>query len=99
MLPMNNSISSELISAISALNTEVTYQGPTHINGDYVYISAAEPLVGHSIEHINAALHTVLNNIRKDINRLHVLLINKNSTNFSDQIEVEMLLQSIKQKL
>lgn len=99
MTPINHSISSELISAISALNTEVTYQGPVHINGDYVYISTAEPLVAHSIEHINAALHTVLGSVHKDINNLYVLLIKATSTDSNYRDQAAILIQSITQKL
>lgn len=99
MIPINNSISSELISAISALNTKVTYQGPAHINGDYVYISAAEPLVAHSIEHINAALHTVLGSIHKDIDNLYDLLIRATSTDSNYRHQATILIRSITQKL
>lgn len=67
--PLNLSITNELVSATSALNTEVTYNGPHVIDNEPVFISTAEPLVDHSITHIHAAFK-IVQDLRRDIAKL-----------------------------
>lgn len=74
MKPVGRSISSELLSACSALNTEVTYQGPTYVKGELVYISEAEPLAKHSIEHIQSAMQITTSQLPKSICKLQMEL-------------------------
>jgi len=57
MTPLGNNVTEELISATSALNTEVTCA--TYILGRIPYISEVEPMVKHSQEHINSALFVI----------------------------------------
>lgn len=69
MRPLRLNAMNELVSAMSALNTEVTYQGP-HMNGDeFVWLPDAEPLVKHSQEHISAAIDLLLE-VRKELGNL-----------------------------
>ena len=66
--PLNFSVVSELISACSALNTETTYKGESqNEDGDWVFISEAEPMAAHSIEHIYAAIQ-LLRDLSHELN-------------------------------
>jgi hypothetical protein len=72
--PLKHNAQSELVSAISALNTEVTYTGPDMIDGEWVFIADAEPMAKHSIEHISAAME-MMNDIRSnDIRKIRVVV-------------------------
>ena len=70
MEPMNHNATSELVSATSALNTEVTYSGPHRTeNDDFVWLPDAEPLVKHSQEHISSAINLLME-VRKELDHL-----------------------------
>ncbi len=73
--PDKYSIGHELVSAVSALNTETTYTGPQKTEDDeWVFISDAEPMARHSIEHINA-VHDMLSDIRvKDLSTIRCVV-------------------------
>jgi len=74
MKPNKHSITEELISAVSALNTELTYKGKHRKeNGNVIYISEAEPLAAHSIEHIQAVFD-ITNDINEDLIELRDLI-------------------------
>jgi len=73
MTPIGHNAIQELISAISALNTEVTYTGPRDNEYGLVYISDAEPLVNHSIEHIHSAI-TVLEEFKQTLSAIRPLI-------------------------
>ncbi len=75
MKPDGSRISSELISAMSALNTETTYDGgPRDEDGEWVFIADAEPLAAHSIEHMKSAFDIASKDIRAHISELRVFL-------------------------
>ena len=68
--PLKHSVSSEVVSAVSALNTEITYQGGLRDkNKQLVFIAEAEPIVGHSVEHMFAAME-VSKSIVSDLSEL-----------------------------
>ena len=97
MQPSGYSISSELISAISALNTEVTYQGPLRTGDeDIIFISDVEPLVSHAIEHIQSALQTRPLNELSTLRRLIYKLAKNNTATWE---KADKLLRSIESKL
>lgn len=97
MAPDNLSISSELISAMSALNTEVTYAGPKKIDGELVFISDAEPLAQHSMEHIRAAMSICEQGITRDISGIKSKLCTMLD---SDDFEkIDNMLRKIEKKL
>ena len=102
MKPININATQELISAISALNTEVTAEPLLHNhNEDIMYISQAEPLVAHSIEHIQSAIN-VLHSIRKDINSIQDCLFDIPFDKFDmtdDEDKIVNLIDSVISKL
>jgi hypothetical protein len=53
MTPMGNSITNEIISAVSALNTTPDYPKRLVTSS---YLSEQIPMVAHAIEHLNSAL-------------------------------------------
>jgi len=85
----------ELISATSALNTK-----PYNSN-NMVYISDIEPLVAHSIEHIQSAIK-ILHSIRKDINSIQDCLFDIPFDKFdmtNDENKIINLVDSVISKL
>jgi len=97
MKPMKNSISSELVSACSALNTEITCA--PHLckdDGSLVFISEAEPLAAHSIEHIHAAVD-MLKDLQKDLNFIRSEIYKSNNINLFNKLDIK--LRNIEQKL
>ena len=99
MKPININATQELISAISALNTEVTAEPLLHNhNEDIMYISQAEPLVAHSIEHIQSAIG-ILASIKKDINTIRNYIDNYQDDMINIEDKMETLLNSIEDKL
>ena len=102
MRPMGNSISSELMSAMSALNTEVTYTGPDKDkDGEWVFISAAEPLAAHSIEHIQSAYGIASDDIRDDISEIRKFTHNLEGIkgNIDNWEKLDTLLRNIERRL
>ena len=99
MKPLNHSISSELISAVSALNTDVTYKGPLRDSNGLVFISDAEPLVKHSIEHIYSAINIASKDIRKDLSTLRSLVYPLLKEDFNAWEKYDNILRRIEQKL
>jgi len=73
--PYKINIGSELVSATSSLNMQVTYKGPdVDKDGEVIYISNAEPMAAHSIEHISAAMD-MLSDIRvKDLSNIRCIV-------------------------
>lgn len=68
--PNRNNAQHELVSAQSALNTETTYTGPSMKDDEFVFISHAEPMAKHSIEHMSAAMK-IMDEVRvKDISNV-----------------------------
>lgn len=59
MQPLKHNVTQELISATSALRTEVTVKPMINEDNSPMYISEAEPLVAHSIEHIQASIELI----------------------------------------
>lgn len=92
MQPFNRNATSELISATSALNTEVTYSGPHRTEEGLVWIPNAEPLVKHSQEHISSAVNLLIE-VRKELDRLHKYIDKDKHRDFSKA------LRSIQNKL
>ena len=94
---MKSNISHELVSALSALNTHVTYDGPHRTpDDDLVWIPDAEPLVLHSQEHIHAAID-MLSDLRRDLSRIQskvYKIADKDTFNYIDK-----MLRAIDQKL
>lgn len=95
--PTKTSVSHELISASSALNTHVTYDGPHRTpDDDFVWIPDAEPIVAHSQEHIYAAID-MLSDLRRDLSRIQseVYKIADESTYY----RIDKMLRAIDRKL
>ena len=94
---MKSNVSHELISALSALNTEVTYDGPHRTpDDDFVWIPDAEPLVAHSQEHIHAAID-MLSDLRRDLSRIQSEVY-KIADEYSFN-RIDKMLRAIDQKL
>ena len=99
MKPMGLSISSELVSACSALNTEVTYQGPLKTAEDeFIFISEAEPMAKHAIEHIYSAIDIASKNIHESIWKLQTAIYKLNLP-INQWEHLDHLLRDIEQKL
>ena len=95
---MGNSITTELISATSALNTETTYSGPkVTVDNELVMLPDAEPLVLHSQEHIASAIE-VAGSINKDLSAIQVLIY-KLDTKLEVWEELDSLIRTIQHKL
>jgi len=92
--PLGYSISSELISAMSALNTEVTYSGPKTNEEGVVFISDAESMVGHSMEHMRASMD-ISNKIREELIELKLQL----SQEFPSSRKYQKMISEIEKKL
>jgi hypothetical protein len=71
--PLKYNAQSELVGAISALNTQVTYTGPDMVEDEWVFISSAEPMAKHSIEHISAAMEMMTEIRSKDLRNIRVV--------------------------
>ena len=99
MKPFGHSIANELISAISALNTEVTYSGPHRTEGDddLVWLPDAEPLVLHSQEHIASAID-ITRSIYKDISALEDVIYALNIDKQTSR-SIQSILKTIERKL
>ena len=99
MKPIGRSINSELVSACSALNTEVTYQGPLKTADDeFIFISEAEPLAKHSIEHIYSAINIASKGIGPKLWELgtYIDTLNLSRNEFRN---INTLLRDIEQQL
>ncbi len=95
--PLKFSILSELVSACSVLNTETTYKGESqNEDGDWVFISDAEPLAAHSIEHIYAAID-MLRDLRRDLSHIPIKLLQNPDANAYEL--VDGLIRKIEEKL
>ena len=95
---MKHSISHELISALSALNTHVTYDGPHRTpDDDLVWIPDAEPLVAHSQEHIRVAVGMLVE-LKIEIDTIRTEIIYKIKDDKVYQ-RMDRLLRAIDRKL
>jgi len=99
MTPLENNLTEELISATSALNTEVTCA--TYILGRIPYISEVEPMVKHSQEHINSTL-CIISSIREELDALKKHIYNIPFDKFDMVTEeklINKMIEKIQQKL
>ena len=98
MKPFGHSISHELVSATSALNTEVTYSGPHSTeDNDLVWLPDAEPLVKHSQEHIASAID-IATELRKEFSKVRSLIYKLNPS--SDEWHyIDKAIKSIERRL
>lgn len=95
--PTKTNASHELISAMSAQNTHVTYDGPHRTDDDdFVWIPDAEPMIAHSQEHIAAALD-ILVEVRKSLSDIRSIVYR--DTDDSTYQRVDSILRQIDQKL
>lgn len=98
--PEGYSISSELISAMSALNTEVTYQGPLKTeDGEVIYISTAEPLAEHAMEHMSSAFKIATTGMISDFSELRRVIYKLTKADYETWQRADNLLRSIESKL
>ena len=94
---MKLNISHELISASSALNTHVTYDGPHRTDDDdFIWIPDVEPMIAHSQEHIHAAID-MLSDLRRDLSRIQSEIYK--ITDESTYHRIDKMLHAMDQKL
>ena len=95
--PYKISVSHELISAMSAQNTHVTYEGPGWTkDGDPIFISEVEPMIAHSQEHISAAID-MLADLRRDISAIRsIVYVESDRSTYN---KVDNILDKLEQKL
>ena len=98
MTPFGHSISHELVSAASALNTEVTYSGPHKTEyDDLVWLPDAEPLVKHSQEHIASALD-ISTELHKEFSKVRSLIYKLNPS-IDEWHYIDKAIRSIEERL
>ena len=98
MKPFGHSISHELVSATSALNTEVTYSGPHRTeDDDFVWLPDAEPLVLHSQEHIASAID-IATELRRELDKVRTLIY-KLEPSFNQWMSIDKALRAVENRL